>query len=151
MTFSRLTRWISPFVQALVGVSLSLIVGLTGAMIAHPAPALAAAPPEAASYAIALTPDPSHRTASDIDPAELDLDRAAHKTEEASRNVFQGIEKAKELKGKGNEANEQIIEQARSKASGKLRDLAQRARSTDDPETLNPVDRLTLKRHQDVK
>ncbi|WOD39066.1 hypothetical protein [Nodosilinea sp. E11] len=76
----------------------------------------------------------------------LDLDQAADRAEDFSEDVYHGLDTTKEIIGK-TEARNQAIEQGRSTASGKLKDLADRARqaeATGDP-VLSETDKRVLK------
>lgn len=75
-----------------------------------------------------------------------DLERAADKAEEASENVYKGLDTTKAVVGKTEKRN-QVIEEAREHGSDKWKSLAEKARAASrSDESLSPVDELNLKR-----
>ena len=81
------------------------------------------------------------------DRRELDLPGAAAQAEALSDQVFSGLETTQKLIGK-TEARNQAIEQGRTRARGKLQDLAERARQAheqSDKTGLSETDRRVLK------
>ncbi|TVQ09907.1 MAG: hypothetical protein EA368_08530 [Leptolyngbya sp. DLM2.Bin27] len=93
--------------------------------------------------------DPTAVAPDMVDPKQsqpLDLDQAAERAEDLSDEVYHGLETTKKIIGK-TEARNRAIEQGRSTASGKLEDLADRARqaeSVNDP-VLSETDQRVLK------
>ena len=85
-----------------------------------------------------------------VDPAsqrDLNLPNAADQAEELSDRVYSGLETTQDLIGK-TEARNQAIEHGRTKASGKLQGLAERARQAhehQDETVLSDTDRRVLK------
>ncbi len=74
----------------------------------------------------------------------LDLDAGAEQTKQASKDIFQGLDQAKEEVGK-TETRKQSMDYGHQKASGKLEELAERTQAAQTPEDLNPVDRIFVK------
>ena len=81
------------------------------------------------------------------DPS-FDLDKAADKAEEASEKVYQGLEDTQKLYGKDQKPIHNVIEDARDRASGKWKNLADKARAAqkDDDVSLSPAEKHILKR-----
>jgi hypothetical protein len=75
-----------------------------------------------------------------------DLEHAANKAEEASEQIYEGLDRTKRVVGKTEPRNE-VIEQAREHASNKWKSLADKTRTAKDgDESLSPVDRQNLER-----
>jgi hypothetical protein len=84
-----------------------------------------------------------------IDPKQdqpLDLEKAADQAEALSQEVYHGLDTTQEIIGK-TEARNEAIEQGRTTASGKLKDLADRARQAETAEdpVLSKTDQRVLK------
>lgn len=76
---------------------------------------------------------------------DLDLDKAANQAEKFSEKAYDGLETTKEIIGK-TEARKEAIEDARTKASNKLQDLAERTRQAKESEdTLSETDKRFLR------
>jgi hypothetical protein len=94
--------------------------------------------------------EPSLDPTSVVDPKgaqELNLPTAADQAETFADDVYSGLDTTKEIIGK-TEARKQAIEQGRTKASGKLKGLAERARQAheqQDDAILSDTDRRVLK------
>lgn len=103
-----------------------------------------------ASEGVRPSREPSLDQPAMVDPKagqELDLPAAADQAEEFSDDVFSGLETTKEIIGK-TEARKEAIEHGRTKASGKLQELAERARQAQeqqDDDILSQTDRRVLK------
>ncbi len=103
-----------------------------------------------ASQGVKPSREPSLNQPAMVDPKgeqDLDLKAAADQAEDLSNKVFSGLETTKELIGK-TEPRKQAIEHGRTKASGKLEGLAERARQADegqDDSVLSDTDRRVLK------
>jgi hypothetical protein len=77
------------------------------------------------------------------DPGSIDVDRASDKADEASDQIFEGLDTTKRIIGKTDKRNE-IIQKARETASNKLKDLSDRAEQVPDAEALTPPDKQVL-------
>jgi hypothetical protein len=94
--------------------------------------------------------EPSLDQTSVVDPKgnqALDLPAAADQAETFADDVYSGLDTTKEIIGK-TEARKQAIEYGRTKASGKLKGLAERARQAheqQDDAILSNTDRRVLK------
>ncbi|WAL59635.1 hypothetical protein [Thermocoleostomius sinensis] len=77
------------------------------------------------------------------DPNSIDVDRASAKADEASEQIFEGLDTTKRIIGKTDKRN-QVIQKARETASHKLKDLSERADQTPDAESLTPPDKQVL-------
>lgn len=74
-----------------------------------------------------------------------DLDQAAEKAEEASEQIFEGLDRTKRVVGKTEPRNE-VIEKARTHASQKWQSLADKTKAAKESgESLSPVDENSLK------
>ena len=79
----------------------------------------------------------------------LDVDRAAHKADEASESIYDGLDTTKRIIGKTDKRN-QVIEEARTHASQKWKALADKAKAAQNSETsLSPTEKQVLKQVQD--
>jgi hypothetical protein len=85
-------------------------------------------------------------------PDSPDLNQAADKAEEASEQIYEGLERTKAVVGK-TEPRNQVIEEAREHASEKWQSLADKARKAkrSASESLSPVDRINLERISESK
>lgn len=78
----------------------------------------------------------------------LDVDRAAEKADEASEDIYKGLDTTKRIIGKTDKRN-QIIEEAREHASQKWKSLAEKAKAAQNSETsLSPTEKQVLKQVQ---
>lgn len=76
------------------------------------------------------------------------LQRGADQAEKASDQIYEGLDTTKRIIGKTDERN-QIIQAGREKASKKLEDLADKARSAQETgESLPPQEQKTIERLQ---
>ncbi len=76
----------------------------------------------------------------------LDSAKAADKAEQASEQIYEGLDQTKQEIGK-TEGRKAVIQKARDHASDKWQALAEKARTADDSDAeLSPVDQHTLKR-----
>jgi len=111
--------------------------------------ALAADTPEADAYQVSDQPrrqsyNPlSHETTQ----GGVDLQTAADNADLLSKDVFNGLETTKQIKGKTAKRN-QAIEHGRNVAKTKLKDMANKARSVEAPADLSPKESLILKNYQ---
>ena len=97
--------------------------------------------PEADSYEV---PDASVRSQQDLN---LDLERGANRAEAATDNIYKGLDRTKDVVGK-TEQRKQVIEKARDHASSRLQEQYERAKSAENPESLDPNERNFLKNIQ---
>ncbi len=77
----------------------------------------------------------------------LDLEIGANRSEAASEEIYQGLEKTKDFIGK-TEPRKQVIEKAREKASNQLKEQSERAKTAESPDSLDPNERNFLKNIQ---
>ncbi|HEY9734751.1 MAG TPA: hypothetical protein V6D06_00665 [Trichocoleus sp.] len=77
----------------------------------------------------------------------VDLQTAAKKADQLSKDVFSGVDTTMQMKGKTQQRNEAILH-GRETASQKLREMADRAREADAPADLNPKESRVLKHYQ---
>lgn len=84
-----------------------------------------------------------------IPTESLDVDRAAEKADQASENIYKGLDTTKRVVGKTDKRN-QVIEQAREQASEKWKSLAEKAKTAQNTDTpLTPTEKQVLKQVQD--
>jgi hypothetical protein len=131
-----------------------LLIGLMqfafwlGVSLTPLSPALAAATPEADRYEVDSPQRQSYNPLSgETTQGGVDLQKAAEKAERLSNDVFSGQETTMEMKGKTQQRNEAILH-ARETASGKLKEMAETARSADAPADLSPKESRVLKHYQ---
>lgn len=95
-------------------------------------------------------PLPSATIGTNQIPTEsLDIDRAAEKADEASENIYKGLDATKQVVGKTDKRN-QVIEQARNQASENWKSLAEKAKAAQNADTsLTPTEKQVLKQVQD--
>jgi len=75
----------------------------------------------------------------------LDVDRAAEKADQASENIYEGLDTTKRIIGKTDKRN-QIIEEARDHASQKWQSLADKAKAAQNSDIeLTPTEEQVLK------
>ncbi|MBD0268866.1 MAG: hypothetical protein ICV77_11310 [Cyanobacteria bacterium Co-bin8] len=130
---------------ALIGL-LQLALWL-GVSLMPMAPALAAATPEAEAYQAGPNRQSYNPLSGESTQGGVDLEKAAEKAEQLSKDVFSGQETTMRIKGKTPQRNEAILH-GRETASQKLRDMAERARSADAPADLSPKESRVLKNYQ---
>lgn len=87
-------------------------------------------------------------TSQSLSSQSVDLEASANQAETAAEEIYQGLDQTKEFIGK-TEDRKQIIEKARDRASSKLEKQAERARSLENPASLNPNEINFLKQIQD--
>lgn len=79
----------------------------------------------------------------------LDVDRAADKADQASENIYEGLDTTKRIIGKTDKRN-QIIEEARDHASQKWKSLADKAKAVQNSDaSLTPTEEQVLKQVED--
>lgn len=144
--FSKLYR---PSTKRLIVVGLLQVFLWLGLSFTNSATALAADAPEANAYQVSDQPrrqayNPlSHETTQ----GGVDLKTAADNAEQLSKDVFNGLDTTKQIKGKTAKRN-QAIEHGRDVAKTKLQEIAGKARSADAPADLSPKESLILKNYQ---
>ncbi|HEY9763424.1 MAG TPA: hypothetical protein V6D07_12915 [Trichocoleus sp.] len=144
--FSKLCRSFSGRLMVIGLLQVALWLGLS--FMSSPT-ALAADTPEADAYHVSNQPrrqayNPlSHETTQ----GGVDLKTAADNAEQLSKDVFNGLETTKQIKGKTAKRN-QAIEHARDVAKTKLQETANKARSIEAPADLSPKESLILKNYQ---
>lgn len=80
---------------------------------------------------------------------QLDIDRAAEKADQASDNIYEGLDTTKRIIGKTDKRN-QVIEAARDHASQKWKSLADKAKAAQNSDTsLTPTEEQVLKQVED--
>lgn len=78
---------------------------------------------------------------------ELDLKKGANQAEIAADKIYKGLDQTKDFIGK-TEQRKQVIEQAREHASNRLKEQSERAKSAENPDSLDPNERNFLKNIQ---
>ncbi|MEA5542422.1 hypothetical protein VB834_25655 [Limnoraphis robusta Tam1] len=107
------------------------------------------------AFAASLTPEADYYQVDGVNNQSqsnknLDLDSAANRSEEAADKIYQGLDKTKDFIGK-TEPRKQVIEKARDHASNRLKEQSERAKSADNPDSLDPNEQNFLKNIQSNK
>ncbi|MEA5498480.1 hypothetical protein [Limnoraphis robusta] len=107
------------------------------------------------AFAASLTPEADYYQVYGVNNQSqsnknLDLDSAANRSEEAADKIYQGLDKTKDFIGK-TEPRKQVIEKARDHASNRLKEQSERAKSADNPHSLDPNEQNFLKNIQSNK
>ncbi|WP_413160747.1 hypothetical protein ACL6C3_19755 [Capilliphycus salinus ALCB114379] len=104
------------------------------------------------AFADALTPEADYyqvnRSATpSLSGRSLDLENGANRAESAADKIYQGLDTTKDVVGK-TEQRKQVIEKARDHASDRLKEQSERAKSAQNPNSLDPNERNFLKNIQ---